>query len=78
MRHLRSIRTQEGLSLRSLAEKSGVHYVSLARMEAGILDPRLSSVQRIAKALSVSVSELIGDQPQTRGGRKDGTHKTKG
>ena len=78
MKHLRSLRTQQGLSLRTLAEQSGVHYVSLARMEAGTLDPRLSSVQRVAKALKVSVSELIGEQPITKGGKSHGTDQTKG
>ena len=78
MKHLRSIRTQQGLSLRTLAEQSGVHYVSLARMEAGTLDPRLSSVQRVAKALKVSVSELIGEQPLTKGRKAHGTDQTKG
>ena len=71
--------TQQGFSLRTLAEKSGVHFVSLAKMEAGTLDPRLSSVQRVAKALGVSVSELIGEQPQTKkGGTPHGTDQTKG
>ena len=78
MTHLHSIRTQQGLSLRSLAEKSGVHYVSLAKMEAGTLDPRLSSVQRVATALGVSVSELIGEQPFTKGGKSHGIDQTKG
>ena len=78
MKNLRSIRTQQGLSLRTLGEQSGVHYVSLAKMEAGTLDPRLSSVQRVAKALGVSVSGLIGEQPQTKGGKSHGTDKKKG
>jgi len=78
MKNLRSLRTTQGLSLRTLAQQSGVHFVSLAKMEAGTLDPRLSSVQRVAKALGVSVSELIGEQPQTKGGTSHGTDKTKG
>jgi transcriptional regulator with XRE-family HTH domain len=78
MKQLRSLRAQQGLSLRTLAEQSGVHYVSLARMEAGTLDPRLSSIQRVAKALGVSVSELIGEQPLTKGGQSHGTDQTKG
>ena len=77
MKQLRAMRTAQGLSLRSLADLSGVHYVSLARMEAGQLDPRLSSVQRVAKALGVSVSELIGEQPVTKGGKSHGSGTTK-
>jgi transcriptional regulator with XRE-family HTH domain len=79
MKRLRAMRTAQGLSLRALGDLSGVHYVSLAKMEAGKLDPRLSSVRRVAKALGVSVSELIGEQPVTsRGGKSHGTDQTKG
>ena len=79
MKRLRAMRTAQGLSLRTLGDLSGVHYVTLAKMEAGQLDPRLSSVQRVAKALGVSVSELIGEQPQTnKGGKSHGTDQTKG
>ena len=78
MRRLRTLRTDRKLSLRALADLSGVHFVSLAKMEGGTLDPRLSSVQRVAKALGVSVSELIGEQPITKGGKSHGTDQTKG
>lgn len=78
MKRLRLLRTQRQLSLRALANLSGVHFVSLAKMEAGILDPRLSSVQRVAKALGVTVSEVIGEQPLIKGGEFHGTDQTKG
>ena len=73
MKRLRAMRTAQGLSLRTLGDLSGVHYVTLAKMEAGQLDPRLSSVRRVAKALGVSVSELIGEQPVTKGGKSHGS-----
>ena len=75
---LRRLRTERGLSVRKLGEKAGVHYVSIVKMETGKLDPRLSTLLRVARALDVSVSELIGDQHKTKGGKKYGTHKTKG
>ena len=71
------LRQQRGWSLRTLGEIAGVHFVSLAKMEAGTLDPRLSTLRRLAKALDVTVSELVGDQPFTKGGKSDGTHQTK-
>jgi len=46
-----------------------VHHVSIARIEMGILDPRLSTVRKLAKALSVTVSELVGDKRPKKGGR---------
>ena len=75
---LKLLREQRGLSVRKLGEKAGVHFVSIVKMETGKLDPRLSTLIRIAKALNVTVSELIGDKPKTKkGGPKHGAHKTK-
>ena len=75
---LRRLRTERGLSVRKLGEKAGVHYVSIVKMETGKLDPRLSTLLRVAGALGVTVSELIGEQPTTKGGKSHGTDQTKG
>jgi transcriptional regulator with XRE-family HTH domain len=56
VRHWRTIR---GVSLRALAERSGVGYVNIARLELGQTDPRLSTLERLAEALGVSVPELF-------------------
>lgn len=69
MKRLRQLREQRGHSLRKLAQLSGVHYVSLARLEAGELDPRLSTVLKLAKALGVTIVELIGEAKPKKGGR---------
>ncbi|WP_447964283.1 helix-turn-helix domain-containing protein [Nitrospira sp. Ecomares 2.1] len=76
--NLKTLREQRGLSVRKLGEMAGVHYVSIVKMESGKLDPRLSTLKRLADALNVSVSELIGEQPKTKGGKSHGTHKKKG
>ena len=73
---LKKLRERSGLSLRKLAEKSGVHFVSLARIEAGMLDPRLSTLRRLGAALGVTISELVGDKPSRKGGRY-GTYQAK-
>ena len=82
MKSLKAIRQTQGLSLRKLGEQAGVSYVTLARIEAGIYDPRLSTLQKVAKALGVTVAQVIGDQlfkPLTKkGGPQHGTHQTKG
>jgi len=75
---LKAIRQQKGLSLRKLGDLADVHFVSLARIEAGMFDPRLSTLWKLAKALDVTVSELIGEQPPTKERRRYGTHQTKG
>ena len=58
---IREWRERRGLSLRKLGEISGVHYVSLVKLEAGRLDPRLSTVLKLCQALRVSLSQLVGE-----------------
>ena len=62
MTQLRGIREAQGVSLRALKKLSGVAVATLVRIEAGGYDPRLSTLQRLAKALHVSVGELIGER----------------
>ena len=68
MRRLRAIREGKGVSLRALKKASGVAVSALARFEAGKGDPQLSTLRRVAKALHVTVAELIGEQPYQKGG----------
>ncbi|MCH8040557.1 MAG: helix-turn-helix transcriptional regulator [Nitrospinae bacterium] len=78
MTNLNKIRTTRKLSFRKLGGMSGVHFVTLARIEAGVHDPRLSTLRRLAKALNVSIGKLVGDYPPTTKRRPYGTHQTKG
>jgi transcriptional regulator with XRE-family HTH domain len=66
---LRECREQEELSLRALAKKARVHYVSLANIEAGKKDPRLSTLLKLTKALGVSLTELVGEGQERKRGR---------
>jgi len=68
MKRLKEWREKRGLSLRKLAEMSGVHYVTLARLEAGKLDPQLSTLLKLTKALKVTMAKLIGERPPKKGG----------
>ena len=68
MTRLREHRERRGLSLRKLADMSGVHFVTLARIEAGGLDPRLSTLLKLTKALGITMSELV-EQPKRKGGK---------
>lgn len=56
------------MSLRGLKKRSGVAVATLARIEAGGYDPRLSTLRRLAKALHVTVAELIGERSLKKGG----------
>lgn len=63
---LRWIREERGLSLRALADRAGVTYVALLRMELGQTDPRLGTLRKLAKALNVTVADLIGEGKPAR------------
>jgi transcriptional regulator with XRE-family HTH domain len=67
MRRLRAIRERRGVSLRALRKASGVAVSSLARFEAGQGDPQLSTLRKLAKALHVTVAELIGERSLKKG-----------
>ena len=59
MAKLADIRKAKGLSQRRLAKLSGVGHITIARIETGGCDPRLSTVQALAKALEVKISKLV-------------------
>ncbi len=66
---LREWREHRGLSLRRLGELSGVHYVSLAKLEAGQLDPQLSTLLKLCKALHITLNQLVGVARRPQKGR---------
>ena len=74
---LREWREKRGLSLRKLGELSGVHYISLVKLEAERLDPRLSTILKLCQALRVSLSQLVGEANK-KGGAKHGADTAKG
>jgi transcriptional regulator with XRE-family HTH domain len=66
---LREWRKQRGLTLRKLGDLSGVHYVTLARLEAGRFDPQLSTILKLCKALRITPNQLIGVAIKPQKGR---------
>jgi transcriptional regulator with XRE-family HTH domain len=64
---LREIRKRKRLTLQVLAAKAGgMSYPFLSKVERGKADPSLSTLRRLARALDVTVSELVKEpQPQT-------------
>jgi len=55
---IRRMRIMAGLTQRELAERAGVSQSLIARIEAGTVDPRLSTLRKILKALTPSIGEL--------------------
>jgi transcriptional regulator with XRE-family HTH domain len=56
---LREARHRRGLSLRAVGHLTGVSPATLCRVEGGVLDPGLTAVRAVARALSVSPFELL-------------------
>jgi transcriptional regulator with XRE-family HTH domain len=58
---LQQLRTRRGLTQDQLAVTAGLSRTFLMRLELGQHDPSLSTLVRVAKALKVSVTELLGE-----------------
>lgn len=71
MIRLKEWRERRGLSQRALAKRSGIHHISLAKIEGGIIDdPRLSTLLKLCKALEINIAELVGTAKQPKKGGK--------
>jgi transcriptional regulator with XRE-family HTH domain len=53
------LRKALGITQSQLAEKSGTTQQQIARIENGVVDPRLSTLRRIANALKCELPELF-------------------
>jgi transcriptional regulator with XRE-family HTH domain len=56
-------RTAADLTQQALALASGVSRATIAQLESGVGDPKLSTVQQLAEALSVSPTLLLFSKP---------------
>lgn len=66
---LQEWRERRGVSQRKLSELSGVHHVSLARLESGKLDPQLSTLLKLCEALDITLNQLVGVAKKPQKGR---------
>lgn len=66
---LRRWREKRGFSLRHLAVESGTHYMSLYKLETGKLDPQLSTLLKLCRALGITLNQLVGVAKEPRKGR---------
>jgi transcriptional regulator with XRE-family HTH domain len=66
-RRLREFRNARGLSIRALAEMSGLNFNTLSLIENGKTSPSVSTLQRLALALKIPVAAFFAtDQPPTK------------
>jgi transcriptional regulator with XRE-family HTH domain len=56
---LRHWRERRGLSVRKLAERAGVGLVTVSRIENGHMSPTVAMLEKLARALGVTVRDLI-------------------
>ena len=54
-----ALRRTRGFSQETLAQKTGLNRVTLARLERALHPPNLETLERIAKALRVSLADLV-------------------
>jgi len=58
-KHLQQLRTDRNLSLRELAAIADVEYALIHRVEKGKVNPKLTTILTLAKALDVHPKELF-------------------
>jgi transcriptional regulator with XRE-family HTH domain len=65
---LRHWRAKRGYSVRALAKRAGVGFVTVSRIEMGHVSPTVTMLERLAKALGISVREFFPAErkPKTR------------
>jgi transcriptional regulator with XRE-family HTH domain len=56
---LRHWRERRGYSVRGLAERAGVGFVTVSRIENGRMSPTVAMLEKLAEALGISVRELF-------------------
>lgn len=59
---IKEYRMKRGITQGKLAELSGIHPVSIRKYEAGMMEPRLQQLQRIADALEINAF-LLQEEP---------------
>ena len=57
--HIRSIRKSKKLTLKDLAEKSGLSIPYLSDIERDAVNPSLQTLKALAKALDLSLPEIV-------------------
>ncbi len=57
--NLRKIRIKKGLTMIQLAFEADIEYSQIAKIERGVSNPTISTVQLLASALDIPVADLF-------------------
>lgn len=63
---LRRIREARFFTQQDLAERAGIHRVTIANLEGGREEARFSTIRKLAAALSVEPAALVQDTKKPR------------
>mgnify|MGYP002066912900 CR=1 FL=1 len=58
-KRLKQLRAERGLTQAVLAQRAGLTLSYIGRIEIGRHDPRLSTLRKLAKALKVTVADIV-------------------
>jgi len=58
-KRVRKTRRDRKMTQEDLAEKVGLHYTTISRIERGISNPPVQTIDKISKALKISLSDLF-------------------
>lgn len=58
---IKSIRKQKNMSLRELAQITGLSKTTLSDLENDAKNPSLETLQKVSKALEISIADLISE-----------------
>lgn len=61
---LRRWRERRDYSVRELARRAGVGYVTVVRIENGHMSPTVAMLDKLAKALGITVRDLFPVEPR--------------
>lgn len=56
---VRALRTKCGVSQDALAERTGLNRLTITRLEAAAHPPNVETLEKIARALRVTVADLV-------------------
>jgi len=59
-KRLRQLREERGWSQEEFADRAGLHRTYVSAVERGVRNSTLSVIERLAKALGVSLAEMLG------------------
>jgi transcriptional regulator with XRE-family HTH domain len=56
---IKQLRKQKGLTIEKLAYENGLAKGNLSEIEKGLVDPKLSTLKRVAEGLDINLKELF-------------------